>query len=232
MNTHTQRRLAAIVSIDVVGYSHLMGRDETGTLAALASHRADLIDPGINQHGGRIVKTMGDGLLVEFPSLVNAARAALDIQNGMVAHDVDIDEGSVQAMGQRMRANIQLIDGSTGEHLWAERYDFTDDDLFDAQDRVVADAVVEIDAAIDLGDIARKRRAMVGSAEAYAIYQRAYGFVTEGNPASVLKSRREWLKLKALPDAEVLRLSFRAFRDWVFVDSWLDALTIAGLPED
>ena len=57
-----QRRLAAIVSADVVGYSRLMGRDDSGTLASLKAHRRELIDPKIAEHGGRIVKTMGDGL--------------------------------------------------------------------------------------------------------------------------------------------------------------------------
>ena len=71
-----QRRLAAIVAADVVGYSRLMGRDESGTLATLKGHRRELIDPKIAEHGGRIVKTTGDGLLLEFPSVVDAVRCA------------------------------------------------------------------------------------------------------------------------------------------------------------
>ena len=71
MSERTQRRLAAIVSADVVGYSRLMGTDEDSTLAALRGHRTSLIDPLIARHGGRIVKTMGDGLLLEFPSVVD-----------------------------------------------------------------------------------------------------------------------------------------------------------------
>ena len=71
-----QRRLAAIVSADVVGYSRLMGRDESGTLATLKSHRRELIDPKIAEYGGRIVKTTGDGLLLELPSVVDAVRCA------------------------------------------------------------------------------------------------------------------------------------------------------------
>ena len=78
-----QRRLAAIVSFDVAGYSRLMGRDESGTLAALKAHRRELIDPKIAEHGGRIVKTTGDGLLVEFSSVVDAVRCAVDVQRGM-----------------------------------------------------------------------------------------------------------------------------------------------------
>src|SRR5215813_10327090 len=78
-----QRRLAAIVCADVAGYSRLMGRDESSTLAALKAHRRELIDPKIAEYGGRIVKTTGDGLLLEFPSVVEAVRCAVDVQRGM-----------------------------------------------------------------------------------------------------------------------------------------------------
>ncbi len=77
------RRLAAIVSFDVAGYSRLMGVDDSGTLAALKAHRRELIDPKIAEHDGRIVKTTGDGLLLEFPSVVDAVRCAVDVQRGM-----------------------------------------------------------------------------------------------------------------------------------------------------
>jgi len=78
-----QRRLAAIVSFDVAGYSRLMGRDDSGTLAALKAHRRELIDPKIAEHAGRIVKTTGDGLLVEFSSVVDAVRCAVEVQRAM-----------------------------------------------------------------------------------------------------------------------------------------------------
>jgi adenylate cyclase len=90
MNRPTQRRLAAIVSADVVGYSRLMGVDEVGTLAALRTHRAELIDPKIAEHGGRIVKTMGDGLLLEFPSVVNATTCAIEVQDGMAVRNAGV----------------------------------------------------------------------------------------------------------------------------------------------
>src|SRR5262245_62756997 len=77
------RRLAAILAADVAGYSRLMGADEEGTLARLKAHRRDLIDPKINEHRGRIVKTTGDGLLVEFASVVDAVRCAVDVQRSM-----------------------------------------------------------------------------------------------------------------------------------------------------
>ncbi len=78
-----ERRLAAILVADVVGYSRLMGEDEAGTLAALNTHRKEVIDPKIAAHHGRIVKLMGDGMLVEFPSVVAAVESAVAIQQGM-----------------------------------------------------------------------------------------------------------------------------------------------------
>src|SRR3954447_230885 len=79
-----QRRRAAILAADVVGYSRLMGTDEMGTITALKSHRRELIDSGITEHNGRIVKTTGDGMLVEFASVVDAVACAVKIQRGMV----------------------------------------------------------------------------------------------------------------------------------------------------
>ena len=90
MSKGTQRRLAAIVSADVVGYSLLMGIDEEGTLAALRAHRVELIDAKIAEHGGRIVKTMGDGLLLEFPSVVNATQCVIEVQQSMAERNEGI----------------------------------------------------------------------------------------------------------------------------------------------
>ena len=81
------RRLAAILAADVVGYSRLMGEDEAGTLAALKAHRAGLFDHETTRHGGRIVKLMGDGVLVEFPSVVDAVECAISIQRTMAGGD-------------------------------------------------------------------------------------------------------------------------------------------------
>src|SRR6266849_6176363 len=75
-----EHRLAVILCADVVGYSRLMGADEEGTLAALKAIRRDLVDPKINEHKGRIVRTTGDGLLAEFNSVVDAVRCAIGIQ--------------------------------------------------------------------------------------------------------------------------------------------------------
>jgi len=77
------RRLAAILAADVAGYSRLIGADEQGTLERLRSIRADVIDPKLNEHHGRLVKTTGDGLLVEFASVVDALRCAVEVQEEM-----------------------------------------------------------------------------------------------------------------------------------------------------
>jgi adenylate cyclase len=92
MSEGTQRRLAAIVSADVVGYSRLMGADEAGTLEALRAHRTELVDPLITKHGGRIVKTMGDGLLLEFGSVVSATDCAVAIQKSMASRNSEVPE--------------------------------------------------------------------------------------------------------------------------------------------
>ena len=80
---NVERRLAAILAADVAGYSRLMGMDEEGTLAQLNGHRQALVDPKIEEHRGRIVKTTGDGMLVEFASVVDAVRCAVEVQRGM-----------------------------------------------------------------------------------------------------------------------------------------------------
>ena len=88
------RRLAAIFAGDVAGYSQLMGVDEEGTLRQLKGHRKELIDPKITEHRGHIVKTTGDGMLVEFVSVVDAVRCAVDIQRGMVERNTDVPAAS------------------------------------------------------------------------------------------------------------------------------------------
>jgi class 3 adenylate cyclase/pimeloyl-ACP methyl ester carboxylesterase len=85
-----QRRLAAILAADVVGYSRLMGTDEIGTITSLKSHRRELVDPSIAEHRGRIVKTTGDGMLVEFASVVDAVSCAVHIQRSMVRRNVTV----------------------------------------------------------------------------------------------------------------------------------------------
>ena len=101
-----QRRLAAILAADVVGYSRLMEADEAGTLARLKSLRAEIIDPRIAEDGGRIVKTMGDGILVEFPSAVDAVNNALAIQHAIGERDA----GEPEDRRMEFRVGVNLGD--------------------------------------------------------------------------------------------------------------------------
>src|SRR5438477_2725098 len=87
-----ERRLSAILAADVVGYSRLMGDNEAATLAALQKLRSDVIDPKIAEHQGRIVKLTGDGMLIEFPSVVNAVACAADVQRGMRARNSGVPQ--------------------------------------------------------------------------------------------------------------------------------------------
>jgi adenylate cyclase len=106
-----ERRLTAILAADVAGYSRLMGADEEGTLAQMKTHRRALVDPKIEEHRGRIVKTTGDGLLVEFASVVDAVRCAVDVQRGMLARNAEIAKD--KKIEFRMGVNVGdiIIDG-------------------------------------------------------------------------------------------------------------------------
>src|SRR4030088_2660927 len=86
------RRLAAVLAADVAGYSRLMGTDEEGTLARLKTVRKALVDPIITSHPGRIVKTTGGGMLVEFASAVDAARCAFELQRAMASQSADVPQ--------------------------------------------------------------------------------------------------------------------------------------------
>jgi adenylate cyclase len=107
-----ERRVAAILAADVAGYSRLMGENEEGTLAALKAIRPELGDPKIAEHRGRIAKTTGDGLLVEFPSVVNAVRCAVEVQPGMGLRTAEVP----QARCIEFRMGINLGDIILDEH--------------------------------------------------------------------------------------------------------------------
>ncbi|SDR39174.1 TolB amino-terminal domain-containing protein [Rhizobiales bacterium GAS113] len=108
-----ERRLAAIMAADVVGYSRLMGADEEGTLARLKAHRRELGDPKIKEHRGRIVKTTGDGMLVEFVSPVEAVRCAVEIQRGMVTRNSKVPQD--QRITFRMGINLGDVIAEKGD---------------------------------------------------------------------------------------------------------------------
>ncbi len=123
-----ERRLAAILAADVAGYSRLMGVDEEATLTTLKEHRSELLDPKIAEHRGRIVKTTGDGALIEFASAVDAVRCAMEIQRAMAKRnasipeerriefriginvgDIIIDEGDIYGDGVNIAARVETL---------------------------------------------------------------------------------------------------------------------------
>jgi adenylate cyclase len=107
-----QRRLTAVLAADVTGYSRLMGADEEGTHARLKAHRRALIDPKIEEHDGRIIKTTGDGMLVEFASVVNAVRCAIEVQRGMVERNADVPQDKRIEFRVGINVGDIIVDGN------------------------------------------------------------------------------------------------------------------------
>ena len=121
------RRLTTSLAADLVGYSRLMAADEEGVMARLHAARAEVIDPALRTAGGRIVKTMGDGLLVEFPRAVEAVRCAIDVQEAMAAGEADRPEERRICYRIGIHVGDVLIDdgdvfgdGHGGEHGYGE----------------------------------------------------------------------------------------------------------------
>jgi len=112
MKQPVERRLAAILAADVAGYSRLMGKDEEGTHERLKAHLRELVDPKIKEHRGRTVKNTGDGLLAEFPSVVDAVCCAAEVQRGMIDREPEVpDERRI-----KFRIGINLGDVIVEEH--------------------------------------------------------------------------------------------------------------------
>ena len=154
-----ERRLAAILAVDVAGYSRLMGEDEEGALAALRAVRRELADPKIAEHRGRIVKTTGDGLLAEFASVVDAVRCAVELQREMITRnaaipaqhrvefrmginlgDIIIEDGDIFGDGVNIAARLEALAEPGGICLSAaaheqvrDRLDLAFDDLGEQQ---------------------------------------------------------------------------------------------------
>jgi adenylate cyclase len=108
---HVERRLAAILAADVVGYSRLMETNEEQTLSSLRRHRREFFDPVVARHGGRIFKVMGDGFLIEFGSVLNAARCAVEIQRGMPDRNAGIPEDRHFKFRMGINLGDLIVDG-------------------------------------------------------------------------------------------------------------------------
>src|SRR5436190_473209 len=174
-----ERRLAAILAADVAGYSRLMGADEEGTLAALKAHRRAVLDPKITEHRGRIVKTTGDGLLVEFASVVDAVRCAVDMQRqmaernagvaaeqridfriGLNVGDIIIDDKDIYGDGVNIAARLEGLAAPGGicvsrvvRDQVRDKLDFSFEDMGEQQVKNIARPVrthrVRLDSPVD-----------------------------------------------------------------------------------
>jgi adenylate cyclase len=113
------RKIAAILVADVVGYSRLAGADEEGTLARLRALRSDLIDPALATHHGRIVNRTGDGSLIEFRSVVDAVRCAIEVQNGLIERNAGVPEDRriEFRIGVHLGDVVEEADGDLGSGL-------------------------------------------------------------------------------------------------------------------
>ena len=179
-----ERRLAAILAADVAGYSRLMGVDEEGTLADLKGHRRAVLDPKITEHRGRIVKTTGDGFLVEFASVVDAVRCAVDIQRqmaerniavpaerrvefriGLNVGDIIIDDKDIYGDGVNIAARLEALAAPGGicvsrvvRDQVRDKLDFSFEDMGEQQVKNIARPVrthrVLIDSAAEQDDTA------------------------------------------------------------------------------
>src|SRR5215467_15057854 len=187
-----ERRLAAVLAADVAGYSRLMGADEEGMLARLKAHRREVIDPKIGEHKGRVVKTTGDGLLVEFGSVIDALRCAMEIQTGMAERktvgppdpqiafrigihqgDVVVEDGDIFGDGVNVAARLESLAEPGGICVSA---------------RVQEDAAGKLDLAFeDMGDQALKNIAR--PVRAYRVVMAAGSGSPHANPGPPLPDK-------------------------------------------
>src|SRR5215468_1917947 len=107
-----QRRLAALLAADVVGYTRMMQADETGTLAALKSRRTEILQPLVSKHHGRIIKVMGDGVLVEFASAVSAVQCAVDLQQAMAVSNRELSDDRQIMLRIGINLGDVIVEGS------------------------------------------------------------------------------------------------------------------------
>jgi adenylate cyclase len=225
-----ERKLAAILAADVVGYARLMSEDEAGTLAALKAYRNETIDPRIAAHGGRIVKLMGDGALVEFPSVVEAVLCAVEIQRavsernagiadgrriefriGINVGDVIVDDDDIYGDGVNVAARLETLAEPNGICISRSVHDQIQDKLD-----------LRLD---DLGEVEVKNIARP---------VRAFRVLTEAGAAAPAKKRpaaRAWPKVAAVAAVVVAGLGgFAWWQPWLGGSDRLSVARPSDLP--
>jgi TolB-like protein/class 3 adenylate cyclase len=197
------RRLAAILAADVAGYSRLIGADEDGTLDRLKAIRAELIDPKINEHRGRIVKTTGDGLLVEFGSVVDALRCASEWQTGMTDRNAALPDATRIEFRIGINVGDVVVENDDifgdGVNVAARLEGLADPGGISVSARVQEDAAGRLDLAFDdLGD-----QALKNIARPVRVY-RVRLAATESKPKTTLTESAPVLALPDKPSIAVL----------------------------
>jgi adenylate cyclase len=219
------RKLAAILAADVVGYSRLAGTDEDRTLARLRALRSDLVDPTIAVHHGRVVKRTGDGALVEFRSVVDAVRCAIEVQNGMIERNagVPLERRIEFRVGIHLGDVVEESDGDLmgdGVNIAARLEGIAEPGAICLSEDAYRQVKARLDLAVtDLGSTQLKN-----IAEPVRVYSLQVGVPTQAKPLSA--SRRPRLSIVVLPFAN---LSGDPEQEY-FVDGVTESLT-SGLSQ-
>jgi adenylate cyclase len=197
-----QRRLTAILAADIAGYGRLMGADEEGTLAQLKAHRRALLDPKIEEHQGRIVKTTGDGLLAEFASVVDALRCAMEIQRGMLGCNADVPEEKRIEFRVGINVGDVIIDGGDiygdGVNVAARLEGLAEPGGICVSGRVQEDAQGKLDIAFeDAGE-----QQLKNIARPVRVYRVRLSGTTAKSRAGIGASRQAVDRRPALPEYE------------------------------
>jgi adenylate cyclase len=217
-----ERRLTAILAADVAGYSRLMGTDEEGTLADLKAHRRALVDPTITEHRGRIVKTTGDGILVEFSSVVDALRCAVEVQRGMATRNAEVPQNKRIEFRVGIHQGDVVIEGGDifgdGVNVAARLENLAKPGGICVSGRVEEDAFGKLDTAFE--DMGEQQLKNIGRpVRVYRVSPRCQG---EATPVSFRKrdgflSRQRTLWLGGIALVAVLLAILLTAASWRFL---------------
>ena len=218
---HVERRLTAILAADVAGYSRLIGADDEGTFARLNAHHSELIEPKLKEHRGRGIRTAGDGLLVLFPSVVDAIRCAVDIQRGMAERNAPVPPEMRIEFRMGINVGDVLIDGTSihgdGVNVAARLEALAEIGGINVSDRVQEDVHGSLDITFeDIGEQQLKNIARPVRVYRLLLHQSRVATGT-GPPISAVPH----LSMVVLPFAN---LSSDSGQDY-FVDSIVETLT-------
>lgn len=209
-----KRRLAAILAADMVGYSRLITADETGTLAQLKALRKELIDPKIAEHQGRIVKTTGDGMLIEFASVVDALQCAVEVQSSMAKRNADVPEDRRIIFRNGINLGDIVIDGGDilgdGVNVAARL-----EGLAEPGDICVSGTVFDhVKDKVDLSFEDLGQKELKNIAEPVQVYRVVLEPYAAGRVSSEAPARRQQWQHPALAVLGVLLLAIGGFAIW------------------